>query len=203
MSKETSSSKLNNPDNRRIAKRLAAGSLTLSIGVLLFSERGVDALGDSGRERSSTEMQQLAEERHSIRFRRESSVGKFALQFLAPPTIKVGKRDGDKGIAGFIASSIPTEYSIGSSCLANSAYDIDGGTISGRAHGNIPTSAAFVYVDAEKPDLMIVKSGNSQSVDLYFRGVTGDYLIPADNPTMNVLTTYGCDVIPKPRITGP
>lgn len=201
--------------------KLGRTILCLSAGVSLigiFSESHLDALGDRNTAKAIPEAEVNAEALSRVgryydeAFKNASPAGKFALQYLTSTSISTEVRDTEpnngKSLLGALTGTImgDTAHIVvtrGDACLSQTAWDINGGNISGiingifthgEIEGDIPTAAASAKIDETNADVLIVQSGNSNSWDLRFSGLTeGGALIPADEQTEQVLFTHGCD----------
>jgi hypothetical protein len=174
----------------------------VAIGAGLFAEKGLDILGDKGSKIPEEQAQSTALAQYQDTFSQASPAGKFALQYLQTTEVKTPKYEGNWGILSLFASD---NYfiSIDNGCLKKTAYDIAGGSMegsfdglfsSGKVKGDVPTAAAYAYVDSKSPDRMVVESGHDQSLALHFSGAEdSERLQPADEQTQNVLATYGCE----------
>jgi hypothetical protein len=183
--------------------KVAIGAAALvGIYTLVADEYG-DMFGDVGTTRSQEVARGIADDEYRARFAVLNPADKFTMQYGGETMIRVDYTEGDDGLVGGILSS-DKDYlaTYNSACLANTAYDINGGEFTletGRvffysiASGEVPTAAAFAQVDSENPDMLHIASGNSASIGLTFTGVGGDGpLIPANSDTERILATYGC-----------
>jgi hypothetical protein len=187
---------------------MIATTLTvLAIGAGLFAEKGLDILGDRGHKIQADIAEAKAQEQYKNAFKKASPAGKFVLQYLTTTEVRTPKYEGNWGLLSFIGNKSEEDYlvSINDGCLSSTAYDIAGGSIrgsfsglfsSGSVEGDMPTAAAFAYVDSKHPDRLTVKSGHDNSVDLRFLGASDDStaLYPADGQTRDVLyATNKCE----------
>ena len=178
---------------------------TLAIGAGLFAEKGLDILGDRGRLIPENEAVSKAVDKYQELYQDASPAAKFVLQYLRPTDDRTPRYEGNSGILSFLGGRGDADYlvTINKGCLKKTAYDIAGGSIegsfsglfsSGSVNGDVPTAAAYAYVDGKNPDQMVVKSGHDESLDLHFSGVqNGSKLVPSDKQTEDVLSTYGCE----------
>jgi hypothetical protein len=139
-------------------------------------------------------------------FHKASPAGKFVMQYLTPGQLRVKEYQHNTGIISGLWHKDDSDYmvTINNACLDKTAYDVAGGSIkgsysgifsSGVISGDVPTAAAYAYQDSNNPDVLLVRSGHTDSKDLHFTGLlNGDQLVPADQQTQNVLSTYGCEV---------
>jgi hypothetical protein len=127
------------------------------------------------------------------------------LQYLRSTTVLTPEYVHDTGLISAIETDFGAsryQIQINNGCLEKTAYDIAGGSLSGSwsglfsggsFSGNVPTAAAYAYVNSEHPNDLTIESGHSNSINLHFTGADeGQELIPADQQTRNVLDTYGC-----------
>lgn len=175
----------------------------IAVGFALFSEKGIDILGD--KEHRVPENTTLAQnqKKYNKTFVAASPAGKFVLQYLRSTKVATPAYEGGWGINKIFTTrekkNIISTYNNG--CLEKTAYDIAGGSIegsvsgifsSGSVSGTVPTAAAYAQKNANNPDQIVIKSGNSKSVDLTLNGVTNLELVAANETTQNILDTYGC-----------
>jgi hypothetical protein len=191
-------------------ERVAKYAATLgAIGIVGFLGKG--CVGTKGQEISIEQASTEAQIEYDEIFENSSASGKFLLQYIEPTKINVVKYKDNGGLIAFFhegseghgGDDYVYNVSVNNGCLKSTAYDIAGGTIEGEFHGlfssgevngNVPTAAAYAYVDKKDPDKLLVQSGHSNSKDLNFTGLLdGEALIPADSQTESVLETYGCE----------
>ena len=147
-------------------------------------------------------------------FATASPAGKFNLQFLRKTSYFTDAYPKAHGILGDAnASGQEIQTKVGSACLANTDYDIYGGTITGtisgfsngNISGNTPTSSAYAEINPNNPNQLIVGTGVKNNNQLVFNGLqTNGRLTPANAQTVNILDTYGCTgktTISTPQIT--
>lgn len=183
----------------------------------VFSDKYLDVLGDRNTAKAipedvrREEASVVADQQYKRTFQSASPAGKFALQYLTTTNVVRSVRNSEpnngSGPLGFLTGTVlnDTDYiqvSFGDGCLNKTAYDINGGDItglirgafvSGEIQGDIPTAAANPYVDSNTPDVLTIQSGHANSRDLRFKGVIeGSGLTPADQQTEDVLQTFGC-----------
>lgn len=197
--------------NQNVTRQRTTGLGYAVIGLLsvagvygLVSDGNVDILGDNTTNRSSSEAEALATNRYQSVWDQANPADKFTLQYGTSTLVRTDASPGGNGIAGSMSESSDDFQTVfNNACLNSTAYDIDGGRITGdidglfvdgTVTGDVPTAAAFAIVDSDNPDLLVVKSGNSDSADLRFTGVLdGEDLSPADAQTERILDTYGCE----------
>lgn len=181
---------------------------TVVAGYGVFSEKYLDALGDSGDFIPPDVATAKAVAKYKRTFKAASPAGKFALQYLTPTTVVEGDhKNNGWGPIDWFSKEGKYGITINDGCLSGTAYDIGGGTIrlatsnivsSAHASARIPT-AAYAFVSPGNPDELVVKSGNSESIDLHFRGVqNGTELVPIDSQTFNIVSeTNNCQIGPN------
>lgn len=203
------------------AGKVLIGLASLALAWVAVSDRLVDIAGDASTAKEvpaatvNANARAEAEAKYNKVFMQAPPAGKFALQYLTETKVVTRVRsiepNNGNGLAGYLTGNfgsggehthIRTVFNDG--CLNKTAYDINGGDISGvitglfangEVSGEVPTAAANPYWDPEKPDELVIQSGHSKSRDLHFKGVTeGRQLVPADQQTKNVLATFGCEV---------
>jgi hypothetical protein len=143
-------------------------------------------------------------------FKVATPAGKFIIQYLHKTNLFVDQYPTAHGI--FNADVQTWDTVINNGCLFNTAYDIEGGRLNVTAEGlfsyvnasgNNPAAAAFAEIDRKNPNDPIVESGHTNSVSLLFSGLeSGHELVPANEQTINILTTYGCKVGVQSTSTG-
>jgi hypothetical protein len=139
-------------------------------------------------------------------FHKASPAGKFVMQYLTPGQIRIKGYQHNTGIISGLWHKDDSDYmvTINNACLDKTAYDVAGGSIkgsyrgifsSGVVSGDVPTAAAYAYQDSDNPDELLIRSGHTDSKDLHFTGlINGGQLVPEDQQTKDVLSTYGCAV---------
>lgn len=186
----------------------------LGASVFTISESGADVFGDSNTAQPFPRSEQLEEaskkatEKYEEIFTTASPAGKFALQYLTETTIVVDVRvhepNNGSGLAGLFSSSVENEEfkaTFNDGCLSGTAYDTNGGDITGIIvgtstgfiEGEIPTALAKPQIDSTNPDILLVQSGEEV---LKFSGlIDGDRLTPADQFTVDQVDgTQHCDI---------
>lgn len=204
-----------NPYNRKEYVRgrglTVPGKVAFALGLMavvygIFGDSTMDLMGDSHHDRSQEEATEVAQTEYSEMFAAASPADKFTLQYGGTTVYRVDQRIGGNGTLGsFTEGSEDYKATFNNGCLANTAYDINGGDLSVEfstglfirtrvaAEADIPTAAAFAEVDAGDPDMLRIVSGNDQSTDLVFTGVESDGpLVPVEGETQRILDTYGC-----------
>lgn len=186
----------------RLGRLTACVSLAVA-GYFGFSNKYMDIEGDAPKKLPVAPAQVVAQNRYNQTFQAAPPAGKFALQYLTSTDVaERGNTDGNSFAGEAGSSREDYQFHFNNGCLANTAYDIDGGktegTITGlftrgEVHGDVPTAAANAYTDSDNPDELVVESGHAGSKVLRFTGVeNGTELQPADQQTEDVLETYGC-----------
>lgn len=194
------------------------GALGFGLAYIGLADSRLDMLGDVSRsedvsvEAQNDEALRTAAPKYDQVYADASPAGKYALQFLTTTdvvtTVRRIEPNNGSGLLGLVSGDpddkIKVNTRFGDNCLANTAYDINGGNIeglitglfvSGSIEGEIPTAAANAYVASDSPDTLTIQSGHANSRDLSFRGLSnGSYLVPADQQTQDVLQTYGCEL---------
>lgn len=187
-------------NHEKLSKRL---SRKYALGAISAAALALGASGCSTTKVSYNDAKHKADERFEKTFKQASPAGKFLIQYLRVTKVAEVRYEGWDN-AGMPAK---TEFRYGKACLEGTAYDIAGGSVSASAvtsglfstsrvteEGNVPTAAAYAQVDSDHPDVMLVRSGHTNSADLYFNNVHGDgRLEPADKTTKDILLTYGCE----------
>lgn len=180
----------------------------LSIGALAVGGGLLEGCAGGKPDMSVSQAKPLAFAKYDDAFHRASPAAKFVLQYLRTTTVDVNVGEYSDGDVIGTSDSYEHAYqfTLGDTCLANSAYNISGGSIRASADASgfftvasadvdahIPAAAAYAYVASTKPDELVITSGHSDSRDLRFEGVThGDALVPTDQQTRDILSTYGC-----------
>ncbi|HUY85062.1 MAG TPA: hypothetical protein VMU97_00940 [Candidatus Dormibacteraeota bacterium] len=178
----------------------AATKLLLSIGVLAM---GVEALDGCGYIDSPVvpvkKAKAEATNQYDSQFQHASPVGKFALDYLRVTPISVYRDTFNDG-AGWHYKDY-YEFDFGDACLASSAYNIAGGSVHASADGlmshaqvdaNTPADAQ-AYVSSTHPNQLVITASGTDIKRLTFNGVeSGLELVPANQQTQDVLSTYGC-----------
>jgi len=178
-------------------------------GFGIFSDEGLGFWGHGTKERTPAAMNAEARAKYELVLQQASLSQLFALRYTDQASLSVRRTaQGHSGIYGHMFdNNIEYDkhriYSVGDQCLNDTAYDINGGQLhfnvrynglfSGvdvNATGDTPTAAAQARYYPEKREL-VIKSGNTNSDNLRFE-VNYTRLIPGDETTKDVLTTYGC-----------
>ncbi len=192
-------------------KEIVKGSVKATLGVLavaagsylVLANNYVDILGDRPGQRTADEAAEIAQETYNQTFDSLSPADKFTLQYGGKTTMRIDYAPGGNGILGMIEPDNDYRVEYNNGCLANTAYDINGGSftlsVSGlffhvESKGEVPTAAAYAEKDQENPDVVHIISGNSNSINLNFSGVSSHELKPMDEETNRILETYGCQV---------
>ena len=179
----------------------------LSLGVLAAGGLGAGC----GTTISLEKAQKKAATRYDRVFNRSSAAGRYLIQYLRVTKVAELQHKGldDGGVAN------KYEFDFGDACLQGTAYDISGGSVtasaragglfgsaSSSAEGSVPTAAAYAELDQDNPNLLLIRSGHTDSVDLHFTNAQGpDRMVPADASTENILKTYGCEKSPSIKHT--
>lgn len=163
------------------------------------------AAGESPEPRTLEAARMIADEHYYDSFSKLSPADKFTTQYAADTTIRIDNLENTgRGFRGALSRHVNKDYAVAynNGCLANTAYDIDGGNFEYRAkgllfhaeaQGSIPTAAATAEINPENPDQLLVVSGSSNPNTLVFDGLsTGSALVPADETTNRILETHGC-----------
>ncbi len=183
---------------------IAVGALAISaVGYGLF-EAGEFAYNHlikyrPGREIPESIAANAAQSKFAKAFSRANPAEKFTIQFLDTEFFDSTRYPNPQGL---FPSPPVWESQYNNSCLAKSAYAINGGHINAEASGlfsyvsvsaNLPAAAAYAEVNPSNSNQLIVESGHSNSINLVFNGVeSGTALVPANSSTINILQTYGC-----------
>ena len=182
------------------SKVRATARVLLGISALAGGGAVLEGCGSSN---SLTQAEQQATQKYDQAYSGASPAGKFALQYLDRTEVTIHK---DSGSAIESDSGHEWQITVNNGCLGGSAYNVDGGSITASANADglfssssasvnaqSPAAAAYAYVNSTSPDVLTVHSGHVDSVDLHFTGVkSSSPLVPEDQPTLNVLDTYGC-----------
>lgn len=192
---------------RTFGATVAAIAVIGLTGYGIFGDSAMDVMGDESRDRTEDEAREIAVREYGDMFQTLSPADMFTVQYAGITKYRVDARPDGSGILGtFSEGSEDFEVIFNDGCLANTAYDINGGELSislstglfvrtsATAEADIPSAAAFVELDPENSDRIRVASGNSNSSDLSFSGIQGrEGLVPADEQTERILETYGCE----------
>lgn len=144
---------------------------------------------------------------YDANYHKASAAGKFDIQFINVNKVTtkrnfIGGRKLLTLIQGFDKGTLYQQLTLNNACLANSAYDITGGSTEIYSSGlfsstSIETkttaAAASAEINPSNPDDLIIHSGSTGIDNLNFSGLqSGDKLVPLDSHTKDVLATYGC-----------
>lgn len=176
------------------------------LAIVVIGATALLAAGCGGGVGSKETAKEEAVARYDNTFKDSSPAGKFMLQYLRTTEIDIKKSDDMILFIHNGPTSTWHQFFFNNGCLQNTAYDTAGGALNltaetdgffssstVRAHGNIPTAAAYALIDPKNSDDLIVESGHTDSVSLRFSGLESDHpLRPANAQTRNVLRTYGC-----------
>jgi hypothetical protein len=203
--KKTSESRLSPRDKVGYA---ATGIAALIIAYFGFGEpklRAPAPLGVATSPVDATTASKKGLEQYSKAYSSLSPAEKFTFQYASSVDVRVDATSGGTGLVGALTEGAEDyRVTINNGCLDRSAYDIDGGQITGiinglfvrgEVEGDVPTAGAFAQIEEGEPDTLTIASGNAEGVDLTFTGAAGDGpLTPANDATQRILETYGCSV---------
>jgi hypothetical protein len=189
---------------KQVAKIIAPIALLAGFTVAALPNGPVDLLGDSGRLRTESEMnEQKAIKRQEVFAQDLAPSERFSLTFLGSDSlgirndidtrIDVNSRVEHNGVLGLLNVIVPggTTDIIGDNpyedCLAGTSYDITPSQIRGRASGDINAVASINVSDNE----VFVYPAASEANSLRFTIEDNGLLLPSSE-TVEILSAYGC-----------
>lgn len=162
------------------------------VGLVEYIQYG----NSSVRSQSYAEANKEASERFEKIHATASPIGKFTMDYLSPPIIKVFREEQRDG------STSDYHITVNSDCLSGTPYDVrpeeilkgkyEGILSDGEVSGKLP-SGASVEISGTDPDVLIVTPEAEHFKPLRLEGlVEGQYMEAADDQTSRILEARGC-----------